>query len=86
MRFGVAAGSVSRFAEPAPAFLVMMDIEINKLNKIVSDKDKEIADLLVLIDTLQTNLRSAVSQVDPDKAKSITEVQSFKWCLNWRKE
>jgi len=65
---------------------MMMDIEIKRLNKVIHDKDREIADLLVLIDTLQTNLRSAVSQIDPDKAKTITEVQSFKWSLNWRKE
>jgi len=64
----------------------MMDIEIKRLNKVINDRDKEIDDLLVLIDTLQTNLRSAVSQIDPDKAKTITEVQSFKWSLNWRKE
>jgi hypothetical protein len=64
----------------------MMDLEIKRLNKVIHDKDREIADLLVLIDTLQTNLRSAVSQIDPDKAKTITEVQSFKWSLNWRKE
>ncbi len=69
-----------------PPLFDMMDIEIKRLNKAISDKDKEIADLLVLIDTLQTNLRSAVSQIDPDKAKTITEVQSFKWSLNWRKE
>ena len=64
----------------------MMDLEIKRLSKLVQDKDREIADLLVLVDTLQTNLRSAVSQIDPDKAKTITEVQSFKWSLNWRKE
>ena len=63
-----------------------MDLEIKRLSKLVQDKDREIADLLVLVDTLQTNLRSAVSQIDPDKAKTITEVQSFKWSLNWRKE
>lgn len=65
---------------------MMMDIEIKRLNKAINDRDREIADLLVLIDTLQTNLRSAVSQIDPEKAKTITEVQSFKWSLNWRKE
>ncbi len=65
---------------------MMMDLEIKRLSKLVQDKDREIADLLVLVDTLQTNLRSAVSQIDPDKAKTITEVQSFKWSLNWRKE
>jgi len=47
-------------------------------------KDNQIKDLYVLIDTLQTNLRSATSCLsDEDKVK-ITSVQSYKWCMNWR--
>jgi hypothetical protein len=64
---------------------MMMDLEIKRLANEVKERDAQISDLLVLIDTLQTNLRSAVSQLAPDKHRSITEVQSFKWCLNWRK-
>ena len=45
---------------------------------------KEKDELLVLIDTLQTNLRSASAVIPEDKKRSITEVQSYKWCLNWR--
>jgi len=58
--------------------------EINRLNKELSHKNKEMADLHVLIDTLQTNLRSAVSAIDPDKRDNVTSVQSFKWSVNWR--
>ena len=47
-------------------------------------KDKQIADLYVLIDTLQTNLRSAVSQIKEEDRGKITGVQSDKWCINWR--
>jgi hypothetical protein len=54
-----------------------LKFEILKLNK-------EISDLMVLIDTLQSNLRSAVSQLPDDKVGSITNVQSYKWCLNWK--
>ena len=51
-----------------------------KINK----KDKQISELLVLIDTLQTNLRSAVSSLPEEKKSEITNVQSYKWCINWR--
>tara|TARA_R100000152_G_C6587841_1_gene49364 strand:- start:63 stop:260 length:198 start_codon:yes stop_codon:yes gene_type:complete len=47
-------------------------------------KDKQIADLYVLIDTLQTNLRSAVSQIKEEDKGKITGAQSYKWCMNWR--
>ena len=47
-------------------------------------KDKQISELYVLIDTLQTNLRSAVSQIKEEDKGKITGVQSYKWCINWR--
>jgi hypothetical protein len=47
-------------------------------------KDKQISELYVLIDTLQTNLRSAVSQIKEGDRGKITGVQSYKWCINWR--
>lgn len=46
-------------------------------------KDKQIADLYVVIDTLQTNMRSVTSYLDQDK-KSEIETRSFKWCMNWK--
>tara|TARA_B100002019_G_scaffold257594_1_gene241784 strand:- start:13761 stop:13961 length:201 start_codon:yes stop_codon:yes gene_type:complete len=50
----------------------------------ISNQQKEIAELYVVIDTLQTNLRSAVGYLsDKDKDK-IINVQSYKWCTNWQ--
>lgn len=48
------------------------------------DQEAQINDLYVLIDTLQTNLRSAVSQIRAIDQKKITNVQSYKWCMNWK--
>ena len=48
------------------------------------NKDKQIAELYVLIDTLQTNLRSATSCLSPEDEEKITKVQSYKWCMNWK--
>ena len=42
---------------------------------------KEIADLHVLVDTLQTNLRSMALLADDD---DIVNTPSYKWCVNWR--
>lgn len=47
----------------------------------------DINDLLVLIDTLQANLRSAMSaleKADHQAAKSIAKVQSYKWVSKWK--
>lgn len=49
-------------------------------------RDKEINELKVLIDTLQTNLRSAVQLLDDKSKKEITSTPSYKWCANWRPE
>ena len=47
-------------------------------------RDKQIQELYVLIDTLQTNLRAATSQLNETTKEKITSVQSYKWCMNWR--
>jgi|SaaInlV_125m_DNA_1040241.scaffolds.fasta_scaffold83374_1 hypothetical protein len=47
-------------------------------------KDKQIADLYALIDTLQTNLRTAVNYLQPQDREKVVSVQSYKWCSNWR--
>jgi|TARA_B110000495_G_C22725053_1_gene425734 hypothetical protein len=47
-------------------------------------KDKQISELYVLIDTLQTNLRSSVSRIKEEDRGEITSVQSYKWCMNWK--
>ena len=46
-------------------------------------KDKRISELYVVIDTLQTNLRSAVSCLG-EKEKKEVETPSFKWSMNWK--
>jgi hypothetical protein len=60
------------------------DHTLKSLYKEVHLKNKQIEELQVLIDTLQTNLRSAVSLIDTSKRSQITNVQSYKWCANWR--
>jgi len=57
--------------------------EKNLLKQILN-KDKQIQELYVLIDTLQTNLRSATSHLNKDDKTKITNVQSYKWCMNWK--
>lgn len=54
-----------------------LNFEIMKLRK-------ENEELKVLIDTLQTNLRSAVSCLNEKDKDSITKVQSYKWCSSWK--
>jgi hypothetical protein len=44
---------------------------------------KRISELYVVIDTLQTNLRSAMTHVD-EKDRKIIENHSFKWCMKWK--
>jgi len=55
-----------------------------KLQFEIMKRDKQIQDLYVLIDTLQTNLRSASNLLDEENKDKIVNVQSFKWCMNWR--
>jgi len=59
-------------------------MENKKLLFEINKKEKQISELLVLIDTLQTNLRSAVTHVPQGERESISNVQSYKWCINWR--
>lgn len=55
-----------------------------KLQLELMKKDKQIADLYVVIDTLQTNLRSATNLLQEEDKQKIINVQSYKWCMNWR--
>lgn len=57
--------------------------EKNLLKQLLQ-KDKQIAELYALIDTLQTNLRTATSYLNEDDKKEVVNVQSYKWCMNWR--
>ena len=60
-----------------------MNEEKKQLYKIFK-LEKEISELCVVIDTLQTNLRSTISELDEDKRARIESVQSCKWCMNWK--
>ena len=55
-----------------------------KLQLDLMNKEKQIADLYALIDTLQTNLRTATSYLSEDDKQEVVNVQSYKWCMNWR--
>tara|TARA_R100001443_G_scaffold116436_1_gene136858 strand:- start:192 stop:386 length:195 start_codon:yes stop_codon:yes gene_type:complete len=57
-----------------------------ELKRELLNKDQEIQELHVLIDTLQTNLRSVLSYLDEDQAKEIKRVPSMKWCVEWSPE
>jgi hypothetical protein len=56
----------------------------NQLLFQISNQQKEIAELYVVIDTLQTNLRSAVGYLSDEDKDKIINVQSYKWCTNWQ--
>ena len=60
------------------------DHTIKQLYRQAHEQSKQIEDLHVLIDTLQTNLRSAVTLLEPAPKQQIVNVQSYKWCSNWR--
>jgi hypothetical protein len=60
------------------------DHTLKQLYRQAHEQSKQIEDLQVLIDTLQTNLRSAVTLLDPLNKQQIVNVQSYKWCVNWR--
>ena len=50
----------------------------------INQQEKQIADLYALIDTLQTNLRTATNYLNEDDKEKVVKVQSYKWCMNWR--
>lgn len=45
-------------------------------------KDKYIAELHVLIDTLQVNLRAMSSYLDKEQKKEVN-TPSYRWCTQW---
>ena len=66
-------------------FLIIMESNnIKLLQREILAQQKQINELYVVIDTLQANLRSAVSQIREIDQKKITKVQSYKWCANWK--
>jgi hypothetical protein len=57
-----------------------------QLLKQINDLQKERQELLVLIDTLQTNLRAVSSHLSDSDRETVQKVPSYKWCLNWRSD
>ena len=53
-----------------------MKLELNK-------KTKQITELYVVIDTLQSNLGAATSYLSDDQMAAVDN-HSFKWCTNWK--
>ena len=51
------------------------------MNELVQ-KEKQIAELHVLIDTLQTNLRTAASYLTEEQKKEI-KTPSYRWFSEW---
>jgi len=48
----------------------------------LAQKERQIAELHVLIDTLQTNLRTAASYLTEEQKKEIN-TPSYRWCTQW---
>jgi len=55
-----------------------------ELRLTIHNQEKQILDLYTLIDTLQTNLRTATSYLSEEDKYQVVNVQSYKWCMNWR--
>lgn len=55
-----------------------------QLRLTIHNQEKQISDLYALIDTLQINLRTATSYLSEEDKNQVVNVQSYKWCINWR--
>ena len=62
----------------------MNNIIEKKLRLDAYNKEKQIRDLYALVDTLQTNLASAVTYLNEEDRKTIIDVPSYKWCMDWK--
>ena len=50
----------------------------------INQQEKQISDLYALIDTLQANLRTATNYLSEEDKEKVVNVQSYKWCMNWK--
>ena len=64
--------------------MIFIDMNERQQKLEIHNLNKKIEGLQVLVDTLQTNLRSTVSHLSDEDKEKIVNVQSFKWSLNWR--
>lgn len=62
----------------------MNNITEKKLRLDVNNKQKQIYDLYALVDTLQTNLASAVTYLNEEDKQKVISIPSYKWCTNWK--
>lgn len=62
----------------------MNNIIEKKLRLDAYNKEKQIRELYTLVDTLQTNLASAVTYLNEEDRKTIIDVPSYKWCMDWK--
>lgn len=58
--------------------------EVNKLTALVSKKNQQIDELLVVIDTAQAALRRAESTIKDENDKKHVFNQSAKWVLKFK--
>jgi len=57
--------------------------EIKELKRLLLLKQKQVTELHVLIDTMQSNLRSCIHYLDEEQEKAVG-TRSLQWCLQWR--
>jgi hypothetical protein len=55
----------------------------DKLKLELNKKAKQITELYVVIDTLQSNLRAATTYLNKDQMVAVDN-HSYKWCISWR--
>jgi hypothetical protein len=55
----------------------------DKMKLALNKKTKQITELYVVIDTLQSNLGAATSYLGEDQMAAVNN-HSFKWCMNWK--
>lgn len=61
----------------------MNNAEHTELSRRIQQLQRERQELLVVIDTLQTNLRSCMSMLPDDARDQVTQVRSYQWCIDW---
>ena len=62
----------------------MNNITEKNLRLDANNKQKQIYDLYALVDTLQTNLASAVTYLNEEDKQKVISIPSYKWCTNWK--
>jgi len=61
----------------------MNNTDHTELSRRIQQLQRERQELLVVIDTLQTNLRSCTSMLTDDARDQVTQARSYQWCVDW---